>query len=110
MTIFLANVMILVLAGCATAPYRAQVREIARRPAAGGILALDSNDHPADRAHADIVMKSNCGDQHVHIIKERLVEAKQRTLIHIAYSCAVPVESQSEVMASKTPGKRGKPP
>jgi hypothetical protein len=48
---------------CVSIPYEPYAREVKKRPRQGGVIALRSEHKPEDRARADYLMNSNCGDE-----------------------------------------------
>lgn len=79
MRLLLGLSALLLLARCATPSYQPQAREVKRRPTQGGTIALGSSYRPEDRVHAEIVMKSNCGNQDVKIVEEGEVIVGEQT-------------------------------
>ena len=47
--------------GCATVPYQPYAREVKKKPAEGGLIALNPEYRPEDRQKADALMAANCG-------------------------------------------------
>lgn len=64
------------VAGCSTVPY---AREVKKRPADGGVIALRSAHTTEDRAHADSLMRTNCGSNQARIMEEGEIVIGQRT-------------------------------
>ena len=71
-------IALVVLVQCATLPYEPQAREVKRRPANGGVIALNLSYRQEDRARADIMMKSNCGNHDVQVSEEGEVVVGER--------------------------------
>lgn len=73
-------VVTVLLSSCATAPYQPYAREVKKRPAEGGTLALRTNYRPEDRTKADQMMAANCGTEAiVKVSEEGEVAAGQKT-------------------------------
>ena len=66
------------LVKCVTLPYEPQAREVKRRPTNGGVIALNLSHRQEDRARADIMMKSNCGNLDVQVAEEGEVVVGER--------------------------------
>lgn len=77
-TLLASTALVLLLARCATLPYQPQAREVKKRPTAGGTIALGTTYRLEDRAHADVMMKSNCGNQDVRVMEEGEVVVGER--------------------------------
>lgn len=58
------------IVACVSIPYSPKVREVKRVPTLGGALLLPEDYRNEDRARADIVMKSNCGNREVRVVSE----------------------------------------
>ncbi|MBI1860850.1 MAG: hypothetical protein HYR96_08030 [Deltaproteobacteria bacterium] len=71
-------VVMLSLVRCVTFPYEPQAREVKRKPTVGGTIALNMHHRQEDRARADIMMKSNCGNSDVKVVEEGEVVVGER--------------------------------
>lgn len=67
------------LTGCTTMPYQPYARDVKRKPATGGVIALHLEHRTEDRQKADEMMKSNCGAKPVKVIEEGEVVVGQKT-------------------------------
>jgi hypothetical protein len=73
------TVSVVVLQACATARPEPYAREAARRPEERGVIALHVDPTKEDRALADKLMQSNCGELPVKIVEEQEVQVGERT-------------------------------
>jgi hypothetical protein len=55
---------------CQTLPYQPYARDVKKKPAQNGIIALKADHRDEDRARADLMMKSNCGAAPVKVLEE----------------------------------------
>ena len=67
------------MSGCQTLPYQGQARDVKKKPAEGGILALPLDPRDEDRAKAELKMQQNCGAGKYKILEEGEVVIGQKT-------------------------------
>ncbi|NUM87968.1 MAG: hypothetical protein HUU37_02075 [Bdellovibrionales bacterium] len=68
------------VAGCASMPYQPYARDVKRKPAEGGVIALKTEHRAEDRAKADQMMSANCGtDLMAKIAEEGEVVVGEKT-------------------------------
>lgn len=70
---------VLLMMGCQTLPYQPYAREVKRLPGKGGEIALKAEHRDEDRAKAQTVMASNCGNLKLKILEEGEVVVGQTT-------------------------------
>jgi hypothetical protein len=77
--IYAAAVFMFLTTGCQTIPYQGQARDVKKKPAEGGILALPLDPRDEDRAKAELKMQQNCGVGKFRILEEGEVVIGQKT-------------------------------
>lgn len=65
--------------GCQTMPYQPYARDVKKAPGQSGVIALHTEHRDEDRAKADTMMKTNCGDKPVKVTEEGEVVVGQTT-------------------------------
>ncbi len=79
MKVILLMGLTLLLASCQTMPYQPYAREVKKKPAEGGLIALRTEHRPEDRARADELMAANCGKKQPTVKEEGEVVVGQKT-------------------------------
>lgn len=71
---------LVLVTGCATAPYEPYAREVKKKPREGGTIALKAEHRPEDRARADFMMGANCGTSStVNVTEEGEIVVGEKT-------------------------------
>jgi hypothetical protein len=71
--------VLMFLAGCQTAPYQGQAREVKKKPQEEGVIALATNHRDEDRAKAQEKMNANCAPYPAQVLEEGEVVTGQAT-------------------------------
>lgn len=58
------------VSSCQTLPYQPYARDVKKKPAQNGIIALKAEHRDEDRAKATVMMQSNCGPTPVKVLEE----------------------------------------
>lgn len=74
-----AALLSLIVAACQTLPYQPQARDVKRKPGKEGVVALNQNHRPEDRALAEKMMTQNCSGKEVKVIEEGEVVIGEKT-------------------------------
>lgn len=62
--------LIAAITSCQTMPYQPYARDVKKKPQTSGTIALKPEHRDEDRAKADSMMKSNCGNASVRVLEE----------------------------------------
>ena len=68
--ILLLFAAIVIVSSCQTLPYQPYARDVKKKPAQNGIIALKAEHRDEDRAKATVMMQSNCGPTPVKVLEE----------------------------------------
>lgn len=68
--ILLSFTAILFVSSCQTLPYQPYARDVKKKPAQNGVIALKAEHRDEDRAKATVMMQSNCGPTPVKVLEE----------------------------------------
>lgn len=66
----LFTTLALAITACQTVPYQPYARDVKKKPAANGVIALKLEHRPEDRTKAQAMMSSNCGESPVKVLEE----------------------------------------
>lgn len=69
----------LMMTACQTMPYQPYAREVKKKPAEGGVIALKTEHRTEDRQKADMLMATNCGNMGVKVTEEGEVVVGEKT-------------------------------
>ena len=78
-SIVLLNLSALALAACQAMPYQPYARDVKKKPASGGIIALKLEHRDEDRQKANTMMANTCGTNPVKVLEEGEVAVGQET-------------------------------
>lgn len=67
------------MTACQTMPYQPYAREVKKKPAEGGVIALKTEHRTEDRQKADQLMAINCGNMGVKVVEEGEVVVGEKT-------------------------------
>ncbi len=63
-------ILVLGIAACQAVPYQPYARDVKKKPASNGVIALKPEHREEDRNKAMMMMNSNCGPNPVRILEE----------------------------------------
>lgn len=67
------------MTACQQMPYQPYAREVKKKPAEGGVIALKTEHRAEDRTRADQLMATNCGNMGVKVNEEGEVVVGEKT-------------------------------
>lgn len=62
--------LVFAFAACQTVPYQPYARDVKKKPAQNGVIALKAEHRDEDRTKATAMMSQNCGELPVKILEE----------------------------------------
>ena len=62
--------LVIVMSACQSLPYQPYARDVKKKPAQGGIIALKATHQDEDQTKARLMMEKNCGNSGVKVLDE----------------------------------------